>query len=125
MSQIEEYEAPNTLKEALRVLTANEGRVRPIAGGTDVLVRMKRGMMPANETILLNVKKIPQLTAIEKTTAGDGRPAIRIGAAVTVRTIERDDTIRAHAPVLSGYRCRVRDDSGDVDQLQRGGGRHL
>lgn len=101
MSQIEKYEAPVTLEEALRILSANQGRVRPIAGGTDVLVRMKRGMMPPNETILLNLKKIPDLTVIEKTTSSDGRPAIRIGAAVTVRTIQRDELIRTSVPVLS------------------------
>ena len=101
MSQIEAYEAPRTLEEALRILIANEDRIRPIAGGTDVLVRLKRGMMSPNETMLLNLKKIPELTTVEKTATSDGRPAVRIGAAVTVRTIERDEFIRANVPVLS------------------------
>ena len=102
MTVIETYEAPENLMKALELLAANKGRVRPIAGGTDVLVRLKRGTHPENETILLSLKNIPELHTIETTGSNtNGGGGLRVGAAVTMRTLESSETIRSHAPVLS------------------------
>jgi len=102
MTNIETYEAPNSLKQALELLTTNKGRVRPVAGGTDVLVRLKRGMHPEKETILLSLRKVPELHTIEMTGSNtNGGGGLRVGAAVTMRALESSETVRSHAPVLS------------------------
>lgn len=73
-----------------------------VAGGTDVLVRLKQGTLPENETILLSVKNIPELNAIETVNAeADGGSALYVGAAVTIRALEFSEAVRSHAPVLS------------------------
>lgn len=100
MSVFEAYEAPRSLEEALELLAARTGRVRPVAGGTDVLVRLKRGTLPKNQSILLNVKNIPELKTIEATGSSESG-SLRVGAAVTMRALEFDETVREVMPILS------------------------
>jgi xanthine dehydrogenase FAD-binding subunit len=102
MSFIEAYEAPKRLEEALELLAAKKGSVRPIAGGTDVLVRLKRGTLPRKATILLSLRNIPELHTIELTGPDEaGGRGLRVGAAVTMRALESSETVFLHAPVLS------------------------
>jgi CO/xanthine dehydrogenase FAD-binding subunit len=102
MPTIETYEAPNRLEEALELLAANRGRVRPIAGGTDVLVRLKRGLHPERETIFLSLKNLSELHTIAATDPStDGGGGLRIGAAATMRALESSELVHAHAPVLA------------------------
>lgn len=96
MPKFETYEAPASLTEALELLAEHKGRVRTIAGGTDVLVRLKRGTLPEDETILLSVKNIPEFHTIES--AG---LELRIGAGVTLHKLEVDETIVGRVPILS------------------------
>lgn len=71
------YLAPATLDEAVRAYAAAAGAARIMAGGTDLLVQMRAGVrMPGT---IIDIKKIPALTAIED--LGEG--AFRIGAAVS------------------------------------------
>jgi len=41
------YFEPTTIEEAVRMLRKQGGQARPLAGGTDLLVRMKRGEINA------------------------------------------------------------------------------
>jgi CO/xanthine dehydrogenase FAD-binding subunit len=108
MPHIDTYEAPNRLEEALDLLAANKGRVRPVAGGTDVLVRLKRGTHPENETILLSLKNIKELHTIETSGANtNGGGGLRVGAAVTMRELESSEMVRSHAPALADAANRV------------------
>ena len=107
MSRFETYEAPKSLEEALELLAAHRGRVRPVAGGTDVLVRLKRGTLPENETILLSVKNIPEFHTIETTDSNADGDGLRVGAAVTMRALEKSETIRSHAPILSDVANKI------------------
>jgi CO/xanthine dehydrogenase FAD-binding subunit len=94
--------APKRLDKALDLLAKHGARVRPIAGGTDVLVQLKRGTLSKDENILLNVKNIPQLTTIKKEKPKSGnRPSLRIGAAVTMRALQSNEKIRKLVPVLA------------------------
>ena len=68
-----------------------------VAGGTDVMVRLKRGGAPDGETVLLNVKNIPELGVIEETGAGE----VRIGAAVTARDLVFDAIVRSRIPLVA------------------------
>ena len=70
------YEAPATLDAAVRLLAAANGRAHVLAGGTDLLLQMRSGR--ARPALLVDVKRIPEMTAIVED-AG----SFRVGAAVT------------------------------------------
>ena len=71
-----EYLAPKTLDEAVRAFAAAAGKGRILAGGTDLLVQMRAGILSPG--VIVDIKKIPEMTAIEETKDG----GFRIGAAV-------------------------------------------
>ena len=72
-----QYLAPKTLDEAVRAFAAAAGKGRILAGGTDLLVQMRAGIL--NPGVIVDIKKIPEMTAIEETEDG----GFRIGAAVS------------------------------------------
>ena len=86
------YLRPTTLAEALDLLDAHAGQARLIAGGTDALVELSRGVRPT-ET-LIDLTAIPDLryvkTADEQSTLGalatQRRPRLRRPAAVRAAT---------------------------------------
>lgn len=80
-----DYSQVTNLDEALDLLGV-EG-ARAIAGGTDLLLEMRRGEV--RPTRLVDVTEVPALRQIE-VRAGRG---MRIGAAVTMRMLEREATI--------------------------------
>ena len=71
------YLAPRTLDEAVGAFAAAAGAARILAGGTDLLVQMRAGT--ARPGLIVDVKKIAELTAIEEMPDG----GFRIGAAVS------------------------------------------
>jgi len=71
-----QYLAPQTLDEAVSALLAANGTGRILAGGTDLLVQMQAGIVKPG--LIVNIKKIPEMTTIEQTPDG----GFRIGAAV-------------------------------------------
>lgn len=77
---------PHTIEEAMRWMTTYGGKARFMAGGTDLIVRMKMGR--ANPEVIINLSKIPALRYlfIER--------GLRIGALTTFRQIERNGTIQ-------------------------------
>ncbi|MCC5884967.1 MAG: xanthine dehydrogenase family protein subunit M [Gammaproteobacteria bacterium] len=70
------YEAPTTSSEAAALLAAETGEAFVLAGGTDLLVRMKNLMVEPE--LVVDVKRIDAMRSIEATTDG----GFRIGAAV-------------------------------------------
>lgn len=72
-----QYVAPKTLDEAVRAFAAAAGAGRILAGGTDLLVQMRNGVVAPGT--IVDIKKIGELTAIEETKDG----GFRIGAAVS------------------------------------------
>ena len=70
------YESPATTKEAVALLAKEKGDAYVLAGGTDLLVRMKAGMLEPD--LVVDIKRIPDMTQIKKTANG-----FRIGAAVS------------------------------------------
>ena len=70
------YLAPSTLEEAVSAFAAASGAASILAGGTDLLVQMRAGVRKPGT--IIDIKKIPELTAIEDLGGG----AFRIGAAV-------------------------------------------
>lgn len=71
------YLAPRTLDEAVGAFAAAGGAARILAGGTDLLVQMRSGAVRPG--LIIDIKRIPELTAIEETADG----GFRIGAAIS------------------------------------------
>lgn len=71
------YLSPRTVDEAISALLAAKGTARILAGGTDLLVQMRAGVVQPG--VIVDIKSIAETTAIEE--AGDGR--FHIGAAVS------------------------------------------
>jgi carbon-monoxide dehydrogenase medium subunit len=84
---------PDTLDEACDVLREEDGRARPVAGGTALQMRRRRGRFEAST--LVDLGRIPGLDRIELTDDG-----LRIGALVTHRRMETDPVVAALAPLL-------------------------
>ena len=69
------YEAPTTLDDAARLLAAESGRARALAGGTDLLVQLRSGILEPD--IIVDLKRIDGMLDIRDEGGG-----FRIGACV-------------------------------------------
>lgn len=69
------YEAPETLKSAVTLLAKEKGLAFVLAGGTDLLVKMKGGFLEPD--LVVDIKRIKGVFDIAKSATG-----FRIGAAV-------------------------------------------
>ena len=89
------YFEPSTLTEAIDILKEQGSRALPLAGGTDILVRMKRGeILP---TALVNLKRIEGLREIKK----ESKKGIDMGALTSISAIEHSSLIQSSCPVLA------------------------
>ena len=88
-----EYIRPNTLKEALAILSDGK-KTHLLAGGTDLLGEMKRGAIEPER--LLNLKSIQGLTGIRQESDG----WLTIGALATLSDIAEHPIVRQHYPLL-------------------------
>jgi carbon-monoxide dehydrogenase medium subunit len=70
------YLAPTTLDEAIGAFSAGGSGARILAGGTDLLVQMRSGAVKPG--LIVDIKKIRELTTIDATNDG----GFRVGAAV-------------------------------------------
>jgi carbon-monoxide dehydrogenase medium subunit len=70
------YETPSTTREAAALLEMEAGPAFVLAGGTDLLVRMKLGHVEPQ--LVVDIKRIPAMTSISHSAKGT-----RIGAAVS------------------------------------------
>jgi len=87
---------PRTLLEAAALLDTSEPAVRPVAGGTAVMLMMKLGVLrPARLISLRSVEKRYSEIAI----GADG--GLRIGALATLAALERSAISRKQAPVIT------------------------
>lgn len=83
-----EYHAPTLLSEALELLAKYNGKAKVFAGGTDLLVSMKkREILPEH---LINLKGVADLKGIQF----DEREGIKIGASVTLGEIEHSKIVK-------------------------------
>jgi aerobic carbon-monoxide dehydrogenase medium subunit len=75
------YEAPETLKAAAKILAGAKGTSRVLAGGTDLLVQMRSGLIEPD--LVVDIKKIPELRKVTLEKGG-----FRVGAAVSGAELE-------------------------------------
>ena len=71
-----QYEAPETTKAAVALLAKAKGQAYVLAGGSDLLVRMKGGFVEPD--LIVDIKRIKTLREVKKTASG-----FAIGAAVS------------------------------------------
>ncbi|WGS23875.1 MULTISPECIES: xanthine dehydrogenase family protein subunit M [unclassified Bradyrhizobium] len=71
------YVAPRTLDEAIGAFAAAGSAARIMAGGTDLLVQMRSGLVRPG--LIVDIKKIGEMTEIQETADG----GFRVGAAVS------------------------------------------
>jgi carbon-monoxide dehydrogenase medium subunit len=71
------YLAPNSLDEAIGAFAAAGSAARILAGGTDLLVQMRSGVLKPG--LIVDIKKIAEMTSIEETADG----GFRVGAAAS------------------------------------------
>jgi carbon-monoxide dehydrogenase medium subunit len=90
-----EYFAPKTLNEACALLAKHDGLACVIAGGTDLLLKMKAGKL--SPRVIVNIKRLAELKGI---TQSSNHP-ITIGALITLEQLRRAPLIRAHYPALA------------------------
>ena len=90
---VEKLYRPATLDEALEVLAAEEG-VWPLAGGTDVLVKMRHSRMKGVK--LMSLSGLAELRGIAELPNGD----VAVGAGCTFTDIAENDIIVKRVPML-------------------------
>jgi len=71
-----QYQAPANTAEAVKLLAENAGSARVLAGGTDLLVQMKSGLVSPG--MIVDIKSIPGMRDVVAEAGG-----FRIGAAVS------------------------------------------
>ena len=87
------YYRPRSLEEALEILAQRGGEARPVAGGTDVLVKAKDGQQGLGALFDLTV--VPELKGIEER---DGH--LWIGAGATHAEMMASPLVARHLPSL-------------------------
>ena len=88
-----DYARPTSLGDALRLLSENKGRAHALAGGTDLLVKLRVGM---ETDVVVDIKEIPELNEISYS-ATDG---LTLGAAVPCYRIYADEDIQTNYPAI-------------------------
>jgi CO/xanthine dehydrogenase FAD-binding subunit len=88
------YQAPTTLGEAIAMLATKNGRARPLAGGTDLLVQMRLNLHEID--LVVDVKKVPELNQI----SFDAEKGLTIGAAVPCAVLCENSEVVNNYPGL-------------------------
>jgi carbon-monoxide dehydrogenase medium subunit len=88
------FAAPETLDQLFAILSDQAREVRLLAGGTDLIVRLRSGR--AVPDLVVDIKRVSSLSRGIEEIEG----ALRIGAAVTMRMIASDARVRLHFPAL-------------------------
>ena len=90
-----EMAEPVSLSEAVAMLDPQEPTIRPVAGGTALMLMMKAGVF--HPTRLVSLRRIePEHARIAMNDSGE----LRIGALATLSELEHDRNIAAHLPML-------------------------
>lgn len=93
-----EYHSPASIPEALELLSTFEKDAKLLAGGTDLILAMKR--RTATPPHIVNLKTIPGLNGITEDATG-----IKIGALTTMDVIERSAVIKEKYTPLWDAAC--------------------
>src|SRR5437762_4073265 len=95
-----ELSEPTSVAEASELLARHGDAARIYAGGTELILAMKEGLVHYEH--LVNVKTIPGLAGV-RLDAG----TLRLGAATSHRALERDPLVRQHFPAVARMEADV------------------
>jgi aerobic carbon-monoxide dehydrogenase medium subunit len=90
-----EMAEPTSLNEAVAMLDPQEPAIRPVAGGTALMLMMKAGVFRPTRLVSLH-RLEPEYARI----AMNGSGELRIGALATLSQLEHDRDVTARLPVL-------------------------
>ncbi len=90
-----EYLAPRSLDEALQYLSSYQGQAAIMAGGTDLIPKIKSRKIKSPNYVI-DIKNVPGLDVIKY----DDMKGLTIGALATVREIEKSPLIQEKYPLL-------------------------
>jgi CO/xanthine dehydrogenase FAD-binding subunit len=91
------YARPTTIDEVLGLLSTHGSAARLLAGGTDLLVRLRLGHIAPD--FVIDLKRVGDLRDDIIDAPGD-LPALRIGARALMADLAADVRIRRHFPAL-------------------------
>lgn len=86
---------PHTLEEACSMLSKHRGEAKIVAGGTDALINMEQRLFTPQYVISL--KGVSGLDYIDY----DGQNGVRLGALVTIDSLNNSPVVREKLPILS------------------------
>jgi carbon-monoxide dehydrogenase medium subunit len=89
-----ELAEPKSLKDAVALLDADDPTVRPIAGGTALMLMMKAGVFRPSK--LVSLRAVKEMSAIDA-----GKGDLIVGAMTPLSALEKSDAVRKHAPVIA------------------------
>ena len=90
-----DYERPDMLADALALMADADGAARPLAGGTDLIIRIRDGSIRPRTVV--DVKGIAEFSRDIRIEEG----WLRIGARTTMTDLLRDDRIRRDYTALA------------------------
>ena len=85
------YQTPSTTKEAATFIKRAKGKAFVLAGGTDLMVRMKSGFVEPD--LVVDIKQISAMQSITKSA-----PGFRIGAAVSAAEMGENTALKKAWP---------------------------
>ena len=86
---------PASLSEAIKLLNPDDPTIRPIAGGTALMLMMKAGVYTPEK--LISLRKIEG----KYSNIGAGADGLHIGAMTTLGTLERSAEVKKYTPLIS------------------------
>src|SRR5207237_5491935 len=86
---------PTSLAAAVKLLNPDDPTIRPIAGGTALMLMMTAGVF--NPEKLISLRKIES----KYSSIGAGADGLRIGAMTTLSALEHSPDVKKHAPVIT------------------------
>lgn len=102
MQAVQQFVSPKNIDEATSILKEKSGESCVIAGGTDVMVRLKRGLIPKGVTTLVSLHRVAGLRGVRV----EGTE-MAIGAATTATDLLRDSLIAKQAPIMAAVADRM------------------
>lgn len=90
------WDEPRTLKDAVACLDPEDSSVRPIAGGTALMLMMKTGVFAPSRLVSL-ARIEPQYSQIRVDASG----ALKIGAMASLSALEQSADVAKHFPVIT------------------------
>jgi len=90
-----EYLEPESIEEALTILSQYQGKSKIIAGGTDLMLQMRNKAIRPEFVV-----DITRISGLDSITFDDQR-GLKLGALTTIRTLETSVELQRKYPILS------------------------